>query len=154
MAVNARNARPDAGPVPVAVEARTWAGRYVGIPYVARGFDRSGCHCFGLVHLVYREHLGIELPSHDGIDPSDSLSIARAFRQARLTTPWREVTGPRRDFDLVLMLQGNVPMHVGIAVGSRRILHVEEGVCAMCIDAGHPFYRHRIVGTYRHERLI
>lgn len=152
MGIHPRNARPAAGPVPVA--AGTWAGRYVGIPYVARGFDRKGCHCFGLVHLVYREQLGIDLPEYDGIDPKDSLSIARAFRQARLATPWHEATGPRHDFDLVLMLRGNVPMHVGIAVGSRRILHVEEGAATMCVEAAHPFYRDRVVAAFRHEKLI
>lgn len=154
MAIHARNTGSVAGPVPIGASLGTWAGRYLGIPYVARGFDRKGCHCFGLVHLVYREMLGIQLPEHEGIEPGDRLAIARAFKASRSRAPWNEAEGPRRDFDLVLMLQGSVPMHVGIACGPRRILHVEEGVATVCVDANHPFYRSRIVAAYRHDALI
>lgn len=131
----------------------SWAGRYVGIPYVKRGFDRAGCHCWGLVHLVYREQCGIDLPMHEAVIPGDGIAIARAFRKARLLSPWCDVSGDRRDFDLLLMLKGNVPMHVGIAVGPRKLLHVEEGTATMCVAAVHPFYRSRIVAAYRHEAL-
>ena len=38
----------------------SWAGAYVGIPYRDHGADRSGCDCWGLVRLVYRERARID----------------------------------------------------------------------------------------------
>lgn len=137
----------------------SWAARYVGIPFAPCGFDPSGCHCWGIVHLVYRRELGIALPQYDTIAFDDVRAVARRVRDEAALADWTPVVGPRRDFDVVLMATLSTDGagalrrfagHVGLAVGATHILHVEQGIDAICVAADHAGLRQRIIGSYRH----
>lgn len=58
------------------------AGTYVGIPYADHRSDRSGCDCWGLVRLVYRERAGVVLPAYAGDygDEADTGGVRRLRR--------------------------------------------------------------------------
>lgn len=139
-----------------------WAVRYVGVPFREIGFDLSGCHCWGLVVLVYRNERGIALPRHDTINAEQLLATARAFASSSAVPPWQPVRDDRRDFDVVLMgadekdgdgVLRRYPSHIGLAVGRNRVLHVERGVDAVCVPSSHWTVCHRIIGAWRHEAL-
>lgn len=123
-----------------------WWGPYVGIPFVDRGFGRAGCHCWGLVHLVYRECCGIELPQ-DG-------------EASQRCDPWQTVT-MLRPYDVVLMhsltqLRGrarNAPNHVGLVTDPDHVLHTWQATGAVVMRRDHPLLRHKIVSFHRHEAL-
>ena len=126
--------------------------RYLRIPFVERGADWSGCNCWGLVVLAYREELGIALPAHPGIGAADLKGAKGAISAAVESDLWPRASEPR-DFD-VAILRGlsvaggqsfSVTCHVGLIVGrGTRLLHTEEGVGVSCPDLDDRLVKWRI----------
>jgi cell wall-associated NlpC family hydrolase len=99
--------------------------RFIGIPYREHGRDTSGCDCWGLVCLVFRELRQVELPSHaDGyVSISDAAAVGGLIARGRLD--WAEVpAGQERAFDGVLMRRFGQAYHIGLVVAPGRMLHV------------------------------
>ena len=121
-----------------------WAAGYLGIPFAAKGRDRGGADCWGLVRLIYREQLGIMLL--DAADAYDAALMAPGATRADLgrlaviiaagvAPDWREEPFfAARVFDLLLLPIAGQACHVALYVGDLHILHVEEGIDAMCED--------------------
>lgn len=131
---------------------------YVGIPFVDGGRDRSGCDCWGLVRIVYAEQACIDLPSYGEIGAHELLAVTRALDAGMLDETWRRVDGEtRRPLDVVVMKRldkaGAVPVHVGVMLDARRVLHVEEATDSVAVAVTHPSVAGRIVGFYRHRDL-
>lgn len=106
----------------------TWDD-YIGIPFKPDGRDRTGTDCWGLVHLIYRERLGIGLPEHSGIYTGNSLSslkkVAREMEEARKR--WLLVEAPQ-EYDAVLLRTGKYVWHVGMVIDNRRMIHIMDGI--------------------------
>ncbi|GLI23495.1 cell wall-associated NlpC family hydrolase [Xanthobacter flavus] len=129
-----------------------WSTPYVGIPFVDGGRDRAGCDCWGLVHLVYREVIGINLPTYGEISAHDVARVTERIREDSAGAPWLPVTGAPRPFD-VLVMRGK-PLHVGVMVDAAHVLHVEAATSAVIVPVSRaPQVRWRREGTFRHEAL-
>ncbi|BBF93387.1 NlpC/P60 family protein [Blastochloris tepida] len=134
----------------------SWAAAWVGTPYRDIGFDRRGCHCWGLVVAIYAERLGIDLPHYAELTARDLRAAARAFAAGRVAAPWRSVEVPD-DLDVVVMtarVRGDgrwhwIDGHVGVMVGRRHVLHVEIDTAAVCVPLA--TLRPRVVGFHRYE---
>jgi cell wall-associated NlpC family hydrolase len=133
---------------------------YLLIPFVDRGRSRAGVDCWGLVWLVYREMLGIELPSYrsDYPDVDAHAWLAELVRDQKRRF-WQEVY-PVQRMDVALFAitgQDGVrrPCHVGLVLDDEAglFLHAQkrQGV-------GVGYYRksvfaqrwaHRFLGAYR-----
>jgi cell wall-associated NlpC family hydrolase len=129
-----------------------WVKPFIGIPFLALGRDWTGCDCFGLLRLVYREQFGIELPSYteDYADTLDRQELARLI--AGQIQPWRPVPFAHCG-DAVLFRIAGDECHVGLVVAPPVFLHAQEGkdTCLERWDAAG--WRRRIVGIYRHEAM-
>lgn len=129
-----------------------WATPYVGIPFVDGGRDASGCDCWGLVHLVYRDVLGIDLPAYGEISAHDVARVTERIQEDSAGAPWLPVTGAPRPFD-VLVMRGK-PLHVGVMVDALHVLHVEAATASVIVPVLRtPQVRWRRLATYRHEAL-
>lgn len=127
---------------------------YLGIPYRDRGRDRTGCDCWGLVRLVYRELLGIDLPS--GLESYDSAenrdAVSRAF--AAGLGDWRRVPdGEVLTLDVALLSRAGARCHVGLATLPGWVLHSRAG----CDSVQEPLRRlglqgYRLEGWWRHGK--
>jgi len=157
MAVRAIDQGPPAGAVRSVSGPPRWVEHYIGLPYRERGHDRRGVHCWGLVWLVYRDCLGIELHRDDTVTSADLRAFATLLRRGASSTPWAEVAD-RHDYDVMLLSSlftengrlRRLPAHVGVVAGDH-LLHVERGANAVCVPMSHPSIRNRILGCYRHH---
>ncbi|MGY3366193.1 putative lipoprotein NlpC [Bradyrhizobium sp. GM2.4] len=134
-----------------------WMRNYVGLPKLHAGRSRDGVDCYGIVWLVYREVLNIELPSFAGeaMDVPEREDIAALIARGRSTAPWRFVeNGCEREFDMAVFRRGKLESHVGLVVSPGRMLHiVDVGESHIGSYADGP-WRSRIVGFHRHEALV
>lgn len=141
------------------IVAPAWVAPFLGIPFIERGADFSGCHCWGLVCLVFRQVRQIELPAYAEIGAGEALKVARAMRAEAVEQTWCEVIGPWREFDVVLLAEfehkerktTRYPGHVGVAAGPNLLLHVERDFDSLCMERSDPRIAHRILGAYRYR---
>lgn len=126
---------------------------FVGIPFTDKGRDRSGCDCWGLVRMVYREVLGVELPSYiQSYAAKDKGLISSLI--AHRKQEWEEIPpGKEQRMDCMLMTINRVPIHVGIVTEKNFVLHVVRGgvsgiekydsiIFSIFRQAGYGFFRY------------
>ncbi len=126
--------------------------RYVGIPWRKHGTGFGGCTCWGLLHLIYREELGIELPTYSEryATAKDRSAVAALIADSK-DEEWREVgAGDERTFDAVLLRTAGALAHVGIVIDPGRMLHVFDGAESEVASYHGGAWRHRVAGFYRH----
>lgn len=121
---------------------------YVGIPFRTLGRDREGCDCYGLVRLVYRERLGIELPAFT--DYHETLSAETAALIAAERRLWREVAEPA-PYDVLLFRVDGAPQHIGLVAQPGWMLHTTRGKHSCLERYTRPYWRARIDGFYRYH---
>jgi len=126
-----------------------WSAAYVGVPWVARGRDRDGLDCYGLVRLVFAEQRGVELPEYEGyVSARERAEIAAMIEGAAGSVDWRKIDRAEA-FDVAVFRTGRLASHVGVMIDARRMLHVADGREAEIsrIDIGQ--WSTRLIGIFR-----
>src|SRR4051812_36750805 len=91
---------------------------YVGLPYRDPAGPDPGFTCWSLVRRVYAECLATPLPAFDTISPHDPEAVAEEVGSS--LPEWAEVqAGEAQALDVVLLLVGGLPCHVGLYVPRR-----------------------------------
>nr|WP_319388199.1 NlpC/P60 family protein [uncultured Cohaesibacter sp.] len=132
----------------------SWTDEYIGIPYRDLGRQMSGCDCWGLVHLVYRRECSIKLPSyrHAYHSADERAEVARLIGEAEASSVWTRIEDPSA-FDVVTFRRGQLTSHIGIVFKPDWMLHMSnEG--ARIENYQSPVWKQRLIGFFRHERLI
>lgn len=127
-----------------------WSNAYVGLPYRLGGRDRSGLDCWGLIEVVYRERLGIDIGEHHAIDPGPDGWYEDAEREvARYIPEWCEIERPAAMDGLLFKIKGH-PCHTGLWVAPDLFLHSfnERPVGIERLSRG---WSNRLLGMYRHR---
>jgi cell wall-associated NlpC family hydrolase len=127
---------------------------YVGLQWRSKGREKDGVDCWGLLRLVYKEKLGIQLPSYtdEYLCADDGEAIQALVNGAK--DQWTRVHDTmERAYDLVLIRWMGHERHVGLVAGAGRILHIEENRTSTIEPYHGPMIAKRIVGFYRHEFL-
>lgn len=129
-----------------------WTARYVGRPFSEDGLGPRAYHCWGLVRAVYRDCLGIDLPTYGEISARDLSRAARAIGAGQDVEPWHDVDTPQAyDVCVMALPRRRWPGHVGVMVDSRTVMHVEAATHVCVVPVDHFSIRHRVMGYRRHR---
>jgi len=128
---------------------------YIGIPFKDFGRDHNGVDCWGLLRLIYKEQLGIELPSYvSEYNSTEDAQQLGSLILCHLPEQWREVPlGQEVPGDGVLLRLQGMPMHVGVVVRPGWMIHVHKGIDTCLERYDQAKWRLRITGIYRHEGM-
>lgn len=131
-----------------------WTARYVGIPFIDGGRTSRGLDCWGLIRLAFLEECSIELPSYGEISALDLAKIAGMISKETMHSPWIPVQKESlHAFDVAVMFRRRYPVHVGLMVSSKEMLHVYEKASTVRVPLTSPTVAYPRIHFYRHEKL-
>jgi len=123
--------------------------KYIGIPYAEKGRDETGADCWGLVRLVYKNELNIDLPSFNAeYETSDNERLEELFAQYK--EGWGLVDTPEIG-DVVIFRVFGYESHIGICISDNKFLHVRESRDAVVESLDNPKWSKRITGFYKYS---
>lgn len=150
MARNDGNTRSAARSIPL-----SWVSRYVGIPFLDQGRDAYGCDCWGLVRLIYKNELNIDLPAYGEISAVDLAKVARNITEGYNGETWEAVDVPQPLDVVVMRFHGSKHIgHVGVMVNDTDLIHTERRIDAAIVPLSHMTIRTRIVCFRRHKEMM
>lgn len=125
-----------------------WTTKYAAIPYRKGGLDEVGVDCWGLARMIYRDHLGVELPAFADAAQGESLDMAAEIA-AQGRESWSRVEEVK-PFDIVLLRVDGAEKHLGVVVQPGEMIHAMDkvGVVVERYDTGR--WKHRVSGVYRY----
>lgn len=124
-----------------------WWEKYIGVPFLETGRTLAGCDCWGLVRIVYRQELGILLPSWSfHKDLNDTRIIENELSEAHKVFEKIDSIEP---FSIALISSQISVLHVGIVVNEKTMLHTLKGKDACIAKIG--IYDRQLKGFYRHH---
>ena len=125
---------------------------YVGIPFVNKGRNRSGCDCWGLVRLIYKEKFNTDLPDYLDYETAlDSVAIEPEITKVK-NQEWIKIDRPKFG-DVVLLNVTGLPVHVGIVLLDKTMIHCITGAGTVIEKYNSLKWKDRIDGFYRHSSL-
>ena len=120
---------------------------YIGIPYMFQRASFNGCDCWGLVRLFFSRELEISLPDF-GISENTPNQIEEKVL-CELNN-FDEVPLDRaRPYDLLLFNVAGQPIHIGMALDNRFMLHSLQGHNSCVENFRKNKWSIRTVGAYR-----
>lgn len=132
-----------------------WTDKYIGLPYLDLGRERSGCDCWGLACIIYREELAISLPDYLGYASTDERAEISALVDGATASPlWLPISGQAMAFDIALFRRGRMTSHIGIVVSHGLMIHMAEADQSRIEHYNSGHFAPRLVGHYRHVEMI
>lgn len=121
--------------------------KYVGISYEVNGRDMQSVDCYGLVYLIYKNELGIDLPSfaEDGIDANRTQELIAQYKEG-----W-EPTETIHAGDVVIFRIMGIESHIGLAIDSERFIHARIGYNSAIERFDSSKWKTRFVGSYKYS---
>lgn len=126
-----------------------WSNKYIGIPYLDNGRDTAGTDCWGLVRLIYKEELDIDLPSfYSDYTISDTDRIAELLNQYR--EGWEQLSLPEEKCVVLFQIMGKVS-HIGIMINEKQFIHNRRNQAASVESLDSVKWKNRVVGFFKYN---
>ena len=122
--------------------------KYIGIPFKDREQSFNGADCYGILRLIYRNELSIEIPEFKS-SCNDTRRIFTDYLK-QISEHWENVEEPKL-YDVVAMAHDpkhpRIVQHFGLYIGNGKILHTLENIGShICSIEEYQYY---IKGFYR-----
>ena len=119
----------------------------IGVPFANRGRDpKTGLDCYGLAMEVFKRQ-GIELPEF-WISCEDASRINETVGTEKANGRWARIERPKAPCIIVLRFNNHQWNHVGVYIGSGKMLHTARKTGVRIERLDHPYWRQRIEGYY------
>jgi len=106
-------------------------GKYIGIKYKYHGSDFSGCDCFGLCRLIFREEKNIDFPSFREVYKEHWYKEKQnhIVENIKPDFGFYKIDPPYKLLDGLIFYHGNTEIanHIGLWIGSNKFIHVYIG---------------------------
>jgi len=103
--------------------------KYIGVPFEDRGESLNGADCYGIIRLIYRNELGIEIPSFHSSCHSTKAIFSDYIKQ--ISQYWQLSKEPNL-YDVIAMahdpIHPRVVQHFGVYLGNGKMLHTLESI--------------------------
>ena len=129
-----------------------WANKYVGVEFEEKGRNHVGCDCWGLMRLILKEQFDVDLPDHvdDYKTTQDRHAIADIVEDD--LPDWIKTMRPQCG-DVVLLRCKGLPLHVGLMLNKKTMLHIQEGINAGTERLDSIVWKDRVMGYYRPRKM-
>jgi cell wall-associated NlpC family hydrolase len=132
-----------------------WAEKYIGLPYKSLGRSLRGVDCYGLVYLVYKHELNIDLPKIDigyqnGLNSEEVAPVFEKGINSFLSDYTFKKVNDFKSFDLLLYRRSGYISHIAICLNDKQFLHADLGSRSCIENINHKYWVHRLVGVYRY----
>lgn len=129
-----------------------WYTKYVGIPFVEKGRDENGCDCWGLVRLIYKNELGIDLPDYlDCYETTNDREKLSSVIKEQTEKNWVS-DQEHKEFDVIILMMRGVPMHVGVVTKKNHMIHCARGIGTVFENFKTARWKHKVMGFERLEK--
>jgi sulfur carrier protein ThiS len=123
--------------------------KYIGIPYAEKGRDETGLDCYGLVRLIYKNELNINLPSFTAeYTETDTARIEELIAQYK--EGWEETKEPVVGSIILFRVFGS-ESHVGVVISPTHFIHVRENQSSVIESLTSTSWVRRIVGYFNYS---
>ena len=127
-----------------------WVKKYIGIPFISGGRDKTGSDCYGLVRLILCNEYNIELPILIG-GYTDALRIEETKKLFLENIPilcGDKINTPEEKAVVLMRMNGRL-CHVGLYAGDGYIIHSRHNLGAVCERLSSPQLAGCVEGWYR-----
>jgi len=102
--------------------------KFIGLPYKYLGRDFDGVDCYGLLFLIYKHVLGIDLPEYSNFYTQDWYKTEDHIVD-QFHTFMEKIDPPYKKFDGILLRHGTktIVNHIATYLGENKMIHIYKG---------------------------
>jgi len=129
---------------------------YVNLSYKNLGRDKVGCDCYGMIYLIYKEKLGIELPDFTELLYDKDWYQTENHILENIWDDWEEVILPYKIYDALLFYSyelKTIVNHIGILIGEDKFLHISSKYSSK-VDRLNDYWKSRLYKALRYKRMV
>jgi len=127
--------------------------KYIDIQYKHNSSNFSGCDCYGLFRLIYKEERNIILPSF--VYSKTWCEEGEDHIVKNVNKEFYKIHFPYKLYDgLIFFSSSNIIAdHIGMYIGDNKFIHVYENSTSM-ISKLDDYYKNKLYGAFRYKEEI